>query len=82
MGVSLWHRGSGIVTAAAWTAAVVQVQSLAKELPHASDVAKKKKKKKKKKEKQCNKIPILDTWPWVPLYTLPLHFPHPGILFG
>ena len=38
-----------VVAAAAQVAALVWVQSLAQELPHTVDVAKKKKKKKKKK---------------------------------
>ena len=33
---------SGVVTAAAWVAAVVWVQSLARELPHAARTGKKK----------------------------------------
>ena len=37
--------GYSIVTAAAWIAAVAQVQSLAWELPHAAGVTKKKKTK-------------------------------------
>ena len=41
--------GSSVVTAAAQVAAVVQVQSLAWELPQAVDAAKKKKKERKKK---------------------------------
>ena len=36
---------SSVVTAAAWVTAVVQVQTLARELPHAMNAAKKKKKK-------------------------------------
>ena len=39
-------QGSGIAAAAAWVAAVAQIQSLAQELPHAADAAIKKKKKK------------------------------------
>ena len=38
--------GPGVVTTVAWEAAVVQVPSLAWELPHALGAAKKKKKKK------------------------------------
>ena len=38
------RSGSGIVTAAAWVTAVAQVQSLARELPHATGEAKKRKK--------------------------------------
>ena len=39
--VLICHRGlrSGIMTAAAWVAAVVQVQSLVREIPHAMNVA-------------------------------------------
>ena len=42
--VPLWHSGLriGIVTAAAWIAAVAQVQSLAWELPHAAGVTRSK----------------------------------------
>ena len=39
--------GPGVVTTVAWEAAVVQVPSLAWELPHALGAAKKKKKKKR-----------------------------------
>ena len=47
----MWCSGliSGVDTAAAWVAAVAQVQSLALEFLHGKGVAKKKKKKKKKK---------------------------------
>ena len=46
-GVLLWHSRlrMGIVSAAAWVAAVLWVHSLAWELMHNSGVAKKKKKK-------------------------------------
>ena len=45
-------NGSGIVTAVAKFAAVVPVQSLAWELPHAMGVAKKKKRERKKKREE------------------------------
>ena len=38
-------EGSGVVSAAVWVAAVAQVQSLVRELPHAVGAAKKEKKK-------------------------------------
>ena len=38
-------KGSSFITAVAWVTAVVQVQSLAQELPHAMGTAKKKDKK-------------------------------------
>ena len=44
-------QGSGMVTAAAWVAATVQVQSLAGEHPQPWDGGKKKKKKKERKRK-------------------------------
>ena len=44
-GVPLWYSGlrTSIVTAAAWVAAVVWVQFLAQELPHAVTAGEKKK---------------------------------------
>ena len=41
--VMQWVKESSVVTALAWVAAVVQVQSPAQELPHAAGAAKKKK---------------------------------------
>ena len=51
IGVPLWHRGLriGIVIAVTWVTAVVQVQSLAQELPYILDTGKKKEKKKENK---------------------------------
>ena len=42
-------QGSSLATAVAWVTAVPQVQSQARELPHAESMTKKKKKKKFKK---------------------------------
>ena len=50
-GVHLWHsalKGPSVVTAAAWIAAVIQIQSLAQELLHAAGTD-------KNKNKQTNK---------------------------
>ena len=54
MGVLLWCGGlrSGVVTAVARVAAVMLIQSLAKELPHGVDMAKKKKERKEMKERK------------------------------
>ena len=43
IGVPWWHsdQGFGVVTAVAWDTAVVRVQFLARELPHAVGAAKK-----------------------------------------
>ena len=51
IGVPLWHRGLriGIVIAVTWVTAVVEVQSLAQELPYILDMGKKKEKKKENK---------------------------------
>ena len=40
-----WVKGSGIAAALVWVTAVARIQSLARELPYAKDVAKKEKKK-------------------------------------
>ena len=51
-------KESGIVTAAAWVAAVARIQSLAQELPPASDTEKNKKQTKKiPKTKKCKNYP-------------------------
>ena len=43
-------KGSSIVTAVVWVTVVAQVQSLAQELPHAVDMAKKKKERERERE--------------------------------